>query len=78
MARFAAPEPIWARIIDEPASNKAYAQVKVSSQAGIAQLRALKRHREAFRSIRSLLWGDTLSEPPAPPVTAIADTAKEA
>ncbi|HZB94500.1 MAG TPA: small ribosomal subunit Rsm22 family protein, partial [Herpetosiphonaceae bacterium] len=78
MARFAAPEPIWARIIDDPASNKAYAQVKVSSQDGIARLQALKRHREAFRSIRSLLWGDTLSEPPAPPVTAIADTAKEA
>jgi ribosomal protein RSM22 (predicted rRNA methylase) len=77
MARFAAPGPIWARIIDEPASNKAYAEVKVSSQTGIARLQGLKRHREAYRYIRGLFWGDSLSEPPAPPVSAIEETRQD-
>jgi ribosomal protein RSM22 (predicted rRNA methylase) len=63
MARFAPESPIWGRVIREATSNKAYAEVKVSSVAGVARYRALKRSREAFRQVKTLEWGATLGEP---------------
>ncbi len=73
MARFAAPQPIWARIIDEPSSNKAYSEVLASTRDGIARLRGLKRYREAYRHIRGLLWGETLAEPLPSPADILAE-----
>lgn len=72
LARFGPDAPIWARIIRETTSNKAYAEVKVSAQDGITTYRALKRHREAYRAVRDLEWGAALDAPPNDPVTAIA------
>lgn len=64
LARFAPPAPIWGRVIREPVSNKAYAEVQVSSVNGIEQVRALKRHRAAFRAVKDLAWGQALAAPP--------------
>lgn len=71
MAHFGPDAPIWARIIREATSNKAYAEVKVSAQDGITTYRALKRHREAYRAVRDLEWGAALDAPPEGPATAI-------
>lgn len=71
LARFSPDAPIWARIIRETTSNKAYAEAKVSTQAGITVYRALKRNRESYREIRDLEWGATLAAPPPAPVAAI-------
>ncbi len=71
MARFAPSEPIWGRVIGEPFSNKAYAEVEISGQPGTARFRGLKRHREAFRQVRDLRWGETLSEPLPEPISAV-------
>lgn len=71
LAHFGPDAPIWARIIREATSNKAYAEVKVSAQDGITTYRALKRHREAYRAVRELEWGATLDAPPGEPVTAV-------
>lgn len=64
MARFAPGRPVWGRVIREPASNKAYAEVRISAAEGVLDHRALKRHREAFRAARELAWGDALDQPP--------------
>jgi ribosomal protein RSM22 (predicted rRNA methylase) len=71
LATFGPDAPIWARIIREPTSNKAYAEIKTSTHDGITTYRALKRHREAYRAMRDLAWGGPLLEPPAEPVSAI-------
>lgn len=71
MATFGPDAPIWARIIREPTSNKAYAEIKTSTQDGITTYRALKRHREVYRAVRELEWGAPLLEPPAEPTSAI-------
>jgi len=63
MARFGPDAPIWGRVIREPTSNKAYAEVELSTRDGIVRYRALKRHREHFRHIKDLAWGQALSEP---------------
>jgi ribosomal protein RSM22 (predicted rRNA methylase) len=63
MARFAPESPIWGRVIREATSNKAYAEIKVSSVVGVARYRALKRNRDAFRQAKALEWGATLAEP---------------
>ena len=63
MARFAPESPIWGRVIRETTSNKAYAEIKVSSVAGVARYRALKRNRDAFRQAKALEWGAALAEP---------------
>lgn len=64
LARFAAPAPIWGRVIREPASNKAFAEAQVSARDGVAIVRALKRQREAFRLVKGLEWGQALHAPP--------------
>lgn len=64
LARFSPATPIWGRVIREPASNKAYAEAIVSAQGGIEHLRALKRHRAAFRQVKDLAWGQALPERP--------------
>lgn len=64
LARFGPEHPVWARVITEVTSNKAYAEVKVSTQSGISHLRALKRHREAYRELRDLPWGAALAVTP--------------
>lgn len=71
MARFGPSEPVWARVIREPSSNKAYAEVKLSTRAGVSRYRALKRHREVFRQVRDLRWGDALREPLPEPISPI-------
>ncbi len=71
MARFPPAEPIWARIIREATSNKAYAEAKTSTRAGITTYRGLKRHKGAFHQVRKLVWGATLAEEPAEPITPI-------
>ena len=63
MSRFPAPHPIWARVIGEPHSNKAYAEALLSTRTGIDRYRALKRHRELFRAVKNLAWGQALDEP---------------
>jgi hypothetical protein len=63
MSRFVAPTPIWARVIGEPRSNKAYAEALLSTRSGIDLFRALKRHRELFRTVKNLAWGQALDEP---------------
>jgi len=63
MARFAPDVPIWGRVIREPTSNKAYAEAELSTREGILRYRALKRHREHFRLVKDLAWGQALSEP---------------
>jgi ribosomal protein RSM22 (predicted rRNA methylase) len=64
LARFLPEAPVWGRVIREPFSNKAYAEVKISSVEGVARYRALKRHRDVFRLVKHLRWGAALSEPP--------------
>ena len=54
-------------------SNKAYAETKLSTREGIARYRALKRHREAFRRVRQLDWGETLVEPLPEPIAPIEE-----
>ena len=71
MARFAPAAQIWGRVISEPESNKAYAEVKVSTREGTARYRALKRYREAFRHVRHLIWGQSLVEPLPEPIGPI-------
>lgn len=71
MARFAAPSQIWGRIIREVTSNKAYAEAKTSTQAGITTYRALKRHKAAYHGLRKLPWGGTFAQPPSPPIDAL-------
>jgi ribosomal protein RSM22 (predicted rRNA methylase) len=73
MARFAPVAPIWGRVIREATSNKAYAEVKISSAAGVARYRALKRNREAFRQAKALGWGAALSEPLPETIAPIDD-----
>jgi len=63
MARFGPEAPIWGRVIREPTSNKAYAEVELSTRDGIMRYRALKRRREDFRRVKDLAWGQALSEP---------------
>jgi ribosomal protein RSM22 (predicted rRNA methylase) len=63
MARFAADSPIWGRVIREPSSNKAYAEVLISAADGVARYRGLKRHRDAFRQVKQLEWGAALEQP---------------
>lgn len=74
MARFASPAPIWGRVIREPAYNKAYAEAIVSTTHGVIEaVRALKRHREAFRQVKGLEWGQALIAPPEVEASAEAD-----
>ena len=73
MARFMPEAPIWGRVIREPASNKAYAETKISSRAGVTRYRALKRHREAYRLVKDLAWGAALSEPPPSPAAPVEE-----
>ncbi len=68
MARFAPGAPIWGRVIREPISNKAFAEVTVSSSAGVARFRAPKRDRAAFGLVKELAWGQALAEPLTPPI----------
>lgn len=77
MARFAPDQPIWGRVIREPASNKAYAVATISAAEGVRDYRALKRHREAFRAARELAWGDALPQPP-PGLVPAADPEPDA
>jgi ribosomal protein RSM22 (predicted rRNA methylase) len=62
MARFGPSAPIAGRVIREPAFNKAYAETLLCAAEGVAPLRALKRHREAFRRVKNLVWGEALEE----------------
>lgn len=68
MARFAPGVPIWGRVIREPSSNKAFAEVTISSRAGVGRFRAPKRDRAAFGQVKDLAWGQALTEPLAPPI----------
>ncbi len=54
-------------MIREPTSNKAYAEVLISSHGGVARYRVLKRHREAYRLVKGLAWGQVLDTPLAVP-----------
>ena len=63
MARFPMQAPIWGRVIREPTSNKAYAEVTISTADGVAHYRGLKRHRDAFRQVKQLEWGAALEQP---------------
>jgi ribosomal protein RSM22 (predicted rRNA methylase) len=71
MARFGPDAPIWGRVIREPTSNKAYAEALISSVDGVARYRSLKRHRDAFRLVKGLEWGDALAEPPPEPIAPV-------
>lgn len=74
MARFeAAPRP-WGRVISEATSNKAYAEVKISVEAGTARVRGWKRHREVFRLVRDLEWGEALDTALPEPLETLFDT----
>jgi ribosomal protein RSM22 (predicted rRNA methylase) len=73
MARFAPDEPVWGRVIAQPTSNKAYAEALISERAGVRRYRGLKRHRDAYRAMRDLAWGDALREPPPAPVEPVEE-----
>lgn len=68
MARFAPGDQIYARVIRETTSNKAYAETTISSHDGIARVRGLKRHKQAYRAVRAIEWGATLEQPPSDPI----------
>jgi len=70
IGRMPGAQPVWARVLREPQSNKAYAQVELCSHDGITRPRALKRDRAAFRIVRDLAWGTALTDAAAllPPV----------
>jgi ribosomal protein RSM22 (predicted rRNA methylase) len=68
LARFATRAPIWGRVIREPFSNKAYAEAMISTAAGVARYRGLKRHRDAFRQVKQLEWGAALEQPLEAPI----------
>lgn len=72
MARFAPAEPMWGRVIRETMSNKAYAETTISTDDGVGHYQALKRYREAFRSVRGLEWGDALRESLAEPIHRVS------
>jgi ribosomal protein RSM22 (predicted rRNA methylase) len=63
MSRAPTERAIWARVINEPRSNKAYAEALLSTRAGIQLYRALKRHREQFRIVKDLGWGQAIDMP---------------
>jgi ribosomal protein RSM22 (predicted rRNA methylase) len=63
LARFGPIQPIWGRIIREVINNKAYAETTISTDAGVARYRALKRRRDLFRHLKELEWGQALEEP---------------
>jgi ribosomal protein RSM22 (predicted rRNA methylase) len=71
LARFATRAPIWGRVIREPSSNKAYAEATISTAAGVARYRALKRHRDAFRHVKQLEWGAALEQPLETPIEPV-------
>ena len=73
MARFAADQPIWGRAIREATSNKAYAEIMLSTQTDVARYRALKRHREAYRQVRAIEWGDVLAAPLTELIAPVAE-----
>jgi ribosomal protein RSM22 (predicted rRNA methylase) len=68
LARFPPEAPIWGRVIREPSHNKAYAEVTISTRAGVGRFRAPKRQREAFRLVKDLAWGAALEEPLIEPI----------
>lgn len=70
MARFAPDVLIGGRVIREPRSNKAYAEVQVSELRGIVRYQAQKRDRDWFRAVRDTRWGDPLAEPYPDPIRA--------
>jgi ribosomal protein RSM22 (predicted rRNA methylase) len=71
MARFGPEDRIWGRVIRETTSNKAYAEAKISAIDGVARYRGLKRHRDAYRLVRALEWGDALVEPLPDPISPV-------
>lgn len=71
LARQPGPAQPWGRVIREPSSNKAYAEVLVSSGEGVARYRALKRQREAYRLLKELAWGQTLDVPFDAPIERV-------
>jgi ribosomal protein RSM22 (predicted rRNA methylase) len=71
LARFATRAPIWGRVIRESASNKAYAEATISTAAGVARYRGLKRHRDAFRQVKQLDWGAALEQPLEAPIEPV-------
>lgn len=77
MARFGPDTPIWGRVISEATANKAYAEVKLSSLEGTARVRGWKRHREVFRLVRDLEWGEALAQPLPSPLETIPDAPRE-
>lgn len=73
MARFEAPTQLWGRVISEATTNKAYAEVKVSTQVGTARVQGWKRHKEVFRHVRALEWGEGLDTPLPEPLHTLPD-----
>src|SRR6266545_2556390 len=71
LARFSTGAPIWGRVIREPSSNKAYAEATISTAAGVARYRGLKRHRDAFRLVKQLEWGAALEQPLEAPIEPV-------
>lgn len=63
MARFPPASPIWGRVIREVVWNKAYAEAQVSTVEGIVDARALKRHKDDFRRVKNLAWGEAIKQP---------------
>jgi ribosomal protein RSM22 (predicted rRNA methylase) len=76
MARFSSPEPIWGRVIGEPALTKAYAEALISSQEGVARYRTFKRYRDTFRYVKNLLWGETLTTRLSDPIVPVSTGTK--
>jgi ribosomal protein RSM22 (predicted rRNA methylase) len=73
MSRFGPSSPIWARVISEPTTNKAYAEVKLSKEEGTARVQGWKRHRDVFHRVRDLEWGEALHAPLPEPLHTIPD-----
>ena len=63
MARFPVEHEIWGRLIHQPNVQKGLVQLTVSSQEGIVQPVALKRHKDQFREWSDYKWGEIIPEP---------------
>lgn len=62
LARFAPAAPLWGRVINEPTSNKAYAEAMISTTAQVARYRGWKRYKARFRQVKDLTWGTALPD----------------
>jgi ribosomal protein RSM22 (predicted rRNA methylase) len=63
ISKFAPDKTIWGRLIHQPHVSKIGVVLTVSSREGIVKPRVSKRHRELYRQLSDLRWGEVLADP---------------